>query len=206
MRPTLNPCSIKEGFIKQSDRCKQNYYENVHKFKSDIDWSWLYYAIPIVLSIVLFFILPKEEEYISLVLMGLTLLIGIIIGVYKLIKNLIIKPCPECDLTTDTGDSSYITLVETAKNTAFPQSEIEKAEKIEALFKCPGQKPFDPEKEPPDSTLIAGYNYDECIKRGFSVDFCTTTPIKVMGPGNCGCDNGDIGYRDPQNIAACLCP
>ena len=90
-------------------------------------------------------------------------------------------------------------------NLSFSPGEIVKAEKIEALCKCPGQKPFNPDKEPPGAALMAGYNYNECIKDGFSVDFCTTTPIDVMGPGTCVCDDGKIGFLNSDNIAECLC-
>jgi len=205
----MKPCSVKEGFFKKSNRCKTNYYKNVHKVKNSINsnWYWIYYAIPIILSIALFFILPTREEYIALILLGVTLLVGALIGLYILIKNLFFKPCPNsnCDFMEKQEDSSEIVLVETAKDNKIPESEIVKAEKIEALFKCPGQKPFNPLKEPPGSGLIAGFDYNECIQNGFSVEFCTTTPLTTMGPGSCMCDDGKLGFRNPKNIADCEC-
>tara|TARA_Y100000591_G_scaffold321660_1_gene336955 strand:+ start:730 stop:1359 length:630 start_codon:yes stop_codon:yes gene_type:complete len=206
---TLKPYALQEGFCKKSIKCSNKYYKNKKGFRKDTDWSWLYYLIPIVLSITLFFILPRKEEYIALVLMGVTVLVFMLYGLYKLIKHFTTTSCPKCynnNNNKNTRSREQVEYVENIKPSELPQADTEMAATAKSMFVCPNEKPFDPSQEPPGSALMAGYNYNECIKNGFSVDFCTITPLEVMGPGSCLCDGGKIGYRDPENLTSCDCP
>ena len=98
---TLKPYALQEGFCKKSKKCSDKYYKNKKGFRKDTDWSWLYYLIPIVLSIALFFILPRKEEYIALTLMAVVAIVYMLYGLYKLIKHLTSKSCPKCYKKTE---------------------------------------------------------------------------------------------------------
>ena len=202
---TLKPYALQEGFCKKSKKCSNKYYKNKKGFRKDINWSWLYILIPIVLSIALFFILPRREEYIALTLMGVTVLALMLYGLYKLIKHFTTTSCPKCyNNNKNTTSKEQVEYIEDAKPSTLPEADVTST--VTSMFVCPDEKPFDPSQEPPGSALMGGYNYNECIKNGFSVDFCTITPLEVMGPGSCVCDGGKIGYRDPENLTSCDCP
>lgn len=48
-------------------------------------------------------------------------------------------------------------------------------------------------------------SYGDCLKSGFTKEFCVQTPISTFGPGFCQCDNGQIGQRMPGFKGECVC-
>ena len=197
----FKPANVKEGFFcKKVAKCRAN----KTGFRKSPDWSWLGYVVPVLFIIVLFFLLPKEEEWIALVVLGAFILVLICIGIYKWIKS---KSCKGACFSNKEMSQPAISeaTFEKVVDKEFKEeiTKIKRGEK--RLEECPGPA-FNPKKEPPDSAPIAGYNYDQCIKNGFSLDFCVETPLFRMGPGTCRCYNGKIGFIDPKNPASCDCP
>ena len=199
---SLKPHSFKEGFCKKSVKCGVN--KNDTGRRKDIDWSWIIYVVFVILIIALFFILPKEEEWISLVALGVVAGVAILIAFFKWIT----KPsCSKCfkpkkiDVVALTQEQLLAESIQKAE-----EQDIKIEERIMYDIHCPGGKKFDPDEEPPGSTTVAGFNYDKCIRSGFNLDFCVETPLFHMGPGTCRCRNGKIGYIDPDNKASCDCP
>ena len=51
-----------------------------------------------------------------------------------------------------------------------------------------------------------GFNFSQCMNKGFTKEFCVQTPISYGGPGTCRCPGGHLG----QNLAGwggeCICP
>lgn len=47
--------------------------------------------------------------------------------------------------------------------------------------------------------------YKDCIKSGFSKEFCVQTPVSAMGPGACECEPGVWGYQLPGFQGECVC-
>ncbi len=52
---------------------------------------------------------------------------------------------------------------------------------------------------------IEPFNYNRCRQKGFSKEFCVTTPVAVVGPGGCRCPDGRIGRYIPGFGANCVC-
>lgn len=52
---------------------------------------------------------------------------------------------------------------------------------------------------------IEGFNYNSCRAKGFSKEFCVTTPTGAMGVGTCLCDDGSIGMQLPGFYGDCVC-
>ena len=50
-----------------------------------------------------------------------------------------------------------------------------------------------------------GFSYNDCRSKGFSKEFCVTTPIAAQGTGICLCDNGSVGLQMPGFGGACVC-
>lgn len=50
-----------------------------------------------------------------------------------------------------------------------------------------------------------GFSYNDCRSKGFSKEFCVTTPTATQGTGICLCDNGSIGLQMPGFGGACIC-
>ena len=48
-------------------------------------------------------------------------------------------------------------------------------------------------------------NYQSCINKGFTKEFCLQKPSSVFFPGTCKCDNGSIGYYVPGFSGKCIC-
>ena len=54
-------------------------------------------------------------------------------------------------------------------------------------------------------TTREGFSYNECRDKGFSKEFCVTTPIAAQSTGICLCDNGSVGLQMPGFGGACVC-
>lgn len=54
-------------------------------------------------------------------------------------------------------------------------------------------------------TIEAFGTYDKCRARGFSKEFCVTTPNAVLGVGYCQCPNGSLGMQLPGFRGRCVC-
>jgi hypothetical protein len=54
-------------------------------------------------------------------------------------------------------------------------------------------------------TIKEPFNYNDCRNKGFSKEFCVQTPISVVGPGQCRCDDGNIGQYIPGFGSQCIC-
>lgn len=47
--------------------------------------------------------------------------------------------------------------------------------------------------------------YNSCISKGFSKEFCVETPTLRYGPNACQCDDGSTGYYAPGFRGECVC-
>ena len=54
-------------------------------------------------------------------------------------------------------------------------------------------------------TIIEPFKYLDCRNKGFSKEFCVQTPISVLGPGQCRCNDGNIGQYLPGFGSQCIC-
>jgi len=52
---------------------------------------------------------------------------------------------------------------------------------------------------------VEAFDYDKCRQKGFSKEFCVTTPVAVVGPGGCRCPDGRIGQYIPGFGPNCVC-
>ena len=52
---------------------------------------------------------------------------------------------------------------------------------------------------------LEGFSYNSCRQKGFSKEFCVTTPIAAYSTGTCLCDNGLIGLQMPGFMGECVC-
>lgn len=50
-----------------------------------------------------------------------------------------------------------------------------------------------------------GFSYNDCLSKGFSKEFCVTTPIAAQGIGTCLCENGSVGLQMPGFGGECVC-
>ena len=48
-------------------------------------------------------------------------------------------------------------------------------------------------------------NYNDCLSKGYTKEFCLTTPVANFGPGTCQCDDGSIGRVIPGFRGECVC-
>lgn len=48
-------------------------------------------------------------------------------------------------------------------------------------------------------------NYGDCISKGYTKEFCLTTPVASFGPGTCQCEDGSIGRIIPGFRGECVC-
>ena len=55
------------------------------------------------------------------------------------------------------------------------------------------------------SNIKEPFDYRQCRDQGFSKEFCVQTPISVLSPGTCRCENGEIGQYLPGFGAQCMC-
>jgi hypothetical protein len=60
---------------------------------------------------------------------------------------------------------------------------------------------------PKQEGFTTNYNqkYTDCIKNGYSKEFCVQNPISVGGPSTCMCDNGRRGRILPGYQGECVC-
>lgn len=207
--------TYQEGFgsCKKTNKCNTAYNGHVKKIK-DMNLSWIFWGVPIVAGIVLFFILPKEEENISLTILAVTAVCGVLYGIYKLIAHFFTrnkcKTCfkePEPPVTVE-----YEEYEETQQAELIEEKLEQKYGSSSTAFQCTGDTIFDVSATPVNATTfssndkylpssIAGYNYSECIAKGLSPEFCYTTPIledipksRLWSQGMCLCSiDSDYG-------------
>lgn len=55
----------------------------------------------------------------------------------------------------------------------------------------------------PESFTSGGYQH--CINSGYTKEFCSQTPISVLGPSGCICHDGSVGYLAPGFRGYCVC-
>lgn len=48
-------------------------------------------------------------------------------------------------------------------------------------------------------------NYNSCLSKGFTKEFCLQTPSSMFFPGTCRCENGSVGYYLPGFGGKCMC-
>ena len=48
-------------------------------------------------------------------------------------------------------------------------------------------------------------SFADCKSKGFTSEFCVQTPISVLGPGQCRCNDGNIGQYLPGFGSQCMC-
>jgi len=48
-------------------------------------------------------------------------------------------------------------------------------------------------------------DFNSCRSKGFSKEFCLTTPTALFGPDACQCDDGSIGKIIPGFRGECVC-
>lgn len=52
---------------------------------------------------------------------------------------------------------------------------------------------------------VEGFNYSSCRDKGFSKEFCVTTPTGAIGVGSCLCGDGRVGMQLPGFFGECVC-
>ena len=48
-------------------------------------------------------------------------------------------------------------------------------------------------------------SYQKCLSKGYTKEFCVTTPVSFLGPTTCMCKNGTIGRRLLGFRGKCIC-
>lgn len=66
-------------------------------------------------------------------------------------------------------------------------------------------KELEDEKNKKIENFTGEMNYNDCIGKGYSKEFCVQTPTSVVGPGGCMCPNGSLGRRLPGFRGQCVC-
>jgi hypothetical protein len=52
---------------------------------------------------------------------------------------------------------------------------------------------------------VEGFSYSDCRQKGFSKEFCVTTPVGAAGTGTCLCEDGQMGLQLPGFGGECVC-
>ena len=56
-------------------------------------------------------------------------------------------------------------------------------------------------------THMEGFNnFNTCLNKGFTKEFCIQTPVSFRGSNICRCNNGMLGQIIPGWITQCICP
>lgn len=54
---------------------------------------------------------------------------------------------------------------------------------------------------------VEGFDdFNTCLNKGFTKEFCVQTPVSFGGPNICRCENGMLGQIIPGWISQCICP
>lgn len=198
----------------RSEKCRGKHDANVVWLKANLyARTWIWYMLPVILAIILFFLLPKEEEYISLVLLAIVAVVAVLQALYGVVRGWFVGSCPSpCARGASVGGSptavpgcpkclpkrppkdpdDWYSKTAKAERSAVRRVTAAATQRA-ALRACPHAAPFEPSDTPdvapgvapaPD---LAGYDYEKCIAQGFDVAFCTTTPLPRDGAGWCEC-------------------